>query len=704
MQGQSTSSQIFSNQSGFADSVPTGQTRRGLLIGLAFLVFATLCAALLVQWSLQNKADELHAGLKKRLELQANGRSEVISTWLAGQAKQADRVIQSELFRLYAAEVDMIEDDLSLLLTAAITPAALDADSDIQQLATQLPMMQNLLQEFTRYAGFLSGRIINRSGQSFIATDANTTPLDKAQMQQVQQTLQDARPQFSPVSYTGNGLSMQIYLPLLPPSAEPERTAPVAVLQLTKLVSGKINELLAASPLSDKGERIRLLQKSSVGFEELTPWLAGELTKVSGPLPLDDEERLPYNERPGLTGQKPVLSIGIKVPELNWWVLLEADKSSALAPLRSFRRVAISLAGLVVLLVSISLGALWWRMIGVENRQQADRFRNLAEKIEEQHELLDGINNNLTEYIGLKDNRGLYQYVNPAFAEAIGRKAEEVLGLDDVALFGFDTARRLKSSDNQVIEKHQPVSTREAIYLQSKLHHLRISKVPFKDQQGKLNGIISLYRDITELVTEQERNQRVIRQSIEALVKTIELNDPYLAGHSRLMSAFSGLIARGLNASGQVIATVETAAYLSQIGKMFVAPKLLHKPTTLTAKEKQEVEKHVDHAANVLREIDFELPIYDAVYQMNEHLDGSGYPQGLQGEAIGLPARILAVANSFCAMVRPRSYRPARSLEEILEIFAENAVCFDQEVLAALKTVAQSHEGEKLLNHSQSAR
>ncbi len=698
MQGQSTSSQMYSDQAQLGSSVATSQTRRGLLIGLGFILIATVCAALLVQWSLQRRTDELLDGLNKRLELQSVGRSEVISTWLSGQVKQADRVTQSELFRLYAAEIDLIEEDLSLLLTAALTPDNLKISPEAHQLAAQLPMMQNLLNEFTHYAGFISGRVINRSGQSFIATDANTNPLDQTQMQLAKQTLQKNRPQFSAVSQTGNGLSLQIYLPVLPPLAEDGNPAPVAVLQLTKLVSGKINELLVASPLSDKGERIRLLQRSPRGFEELTPWLPGELSKISQPLNLGEANQLPYAERNEINGQKAVLSIGSKVPELDWWVLVEAEKKTALAPLSHFRRITMSLAGMVVLLMGITLGAFWWRMIGVENHNQAVRFRDLAEKIEAQHELLDGINGNLAEYIGLKDNRGLYQYVNPAFANAIGRQPEDIVGLDDVALFGYDTAKRLEASDNLVIEKHQQTTHREQIYLQSKLHHLRISKVPYKDKQGKLKGIISLYRDITELVEEQDRNQRVVRQAIEALVKTIELKDAYLAGHSRLMCGLSRLIAKSMNASDEVIATVETAAYLSQIGKMFIDPQLFNKPTTLSKEEKQQVEQHVEHAANVLREIDFELPIYQAVYQMNEHLDGSGYPQGLKGDEIDLPARILAVTNSFCAMVKPRSYRPARPKQEILEIFTQNASWYDQQVLQTLQEVAQSHEGEKLLN------
>ena len=87
---------------------------------------------------------------------------------------------------------------------------------------------------------------------------------------------------------------------------------------------------------------------------------------------------------------------------------------------------------------------------------------------------------------------------------------------------------------------------------------------------------------------------------------------------------------------------------------------------------------------------------------MNETLNGKGYPNGLQGDEIGLPARVLAVVNSFCAMVGPRAYRAARSSDETLEIIKAGDGAYDQRVVAALQEVVNSAIGEKLLaKHAQ---
>jgi HD-GYP domain-containing protein (c-di-GMP phosphodiesterase class II) len=226
---------------------------------------------------------------------------------------------------------------------------------------------------------------------------------------------------------------------------------------------------------------------------------------------------------------------------------------------------------------------------------------------------------------------------------------------------------------------------------------LQISKAALKDAEGKPSGIVSVIRDVTESVELQKRQEQATAKTVEALVRAIELTDPYLAGHSRLMGRLGVEVAKGMNASDLDVSTVEAAANLSQVGKLFVDRNLLFKAEALTAEEKGEMAQHVEHAAKVLKDIDFGLPIFDAVYQMNETLDGQGYPKGLKGDEIVLPARVLAVVNSFCAMVEPRAYRGARSIDESLAIITSGDDTYDKQVVAVLKEVVKSSIGEKIL-------
>jgi PAS domain S-box-containing protein len=327
----------------------------------------------------------------------------------------------------------------------------------------------------------------------------------------------------------------------------------------------------------------------------------------------------------------------------------------------------------------------------------ARHFESLAAEVEKQRQLLDRINNTISDYIVLKDLQGHYLYVNPAFADAVGRKPEDLIGLDSEAVFGYDTARRLENYDQQVLASGETVTLNEQVYLQSKAHHLQISKSVVKDTDDRPSGVVSVIRDVTEIVEVQRRQEQATAKTVEALVRAIELTDPYLAGHSRLMRSLSIEVAKAMNASDVDIATVDTAANLSQVGKLFVDRDLLFKAEALSTEEKFELEQHTEHAAKVLQGIDFGLPVFDAVYQMNENLNGNGYPKGLKGDEIGLPARILAVVNSFCAMVGPRAYRAARSTDETLEIIKASDGTYDQRVVNALEAVVQSAIGEKFL-------
>ncbi|MHB8709461.1 MAG: HD domain-containing phosphohydrolase [Desulfuromonadales bacterium] len=671
------------------------QRRKAFWIGLAIIISVAVGAALWVAWGLQERERQYVANLQKRMELLASSQVQLMETITQVARQQADRVIRSELFRLYAAEIDLVEDDVSRIVAGPLPGHPLN--EGLSQLSAQLPMMQNLLIEFTRISGHIGGRVVNRNGTVYIATDATTTPLRPDQAEIVKKVLDIRQDQFGPLRHTAHGLVLESYLPIFPPGGSSKDVRPVAVLILAKAVSDRMSELSSGNRLIEKGESIRLVQQVPGGYEEIVPWLPGELRPVGVPLVLDEGQRMVFSDRNSLSGEQHVYSVGLPVPDMNCWVVAEADYDVAREGLRGERRVLISIATLLILIFTVTFSAVWTKLVGNQDRKLAQYFETMAQRIENQRQLLDRINGTIADFIGLKDMQGRYQYVNPAFARAVGRSTDELAGLDDEAIFGYDTARRLEHSDQQVQTGSDLVTTSEMVYLQSRQYHLQISKSPLRDGEGRMTGIVSVIRDVTEMVEAQRRQEQATQKTVEALVRAIELTDPYLAGHSHLMGDLGLEVAKALGASSLEAATVETAAYLSQIGKLFVDRTLLFKTEALTAAEKKEMEQHIVHAGKVLHGIDFGLPVYDAVVQMNECPDGSGYPKGLKGDAIVLTARVLGVVNSFCAMVEPRSYRDPRPATEALRILQESGEAYDQRVVAALKEVVTSSLGEKLL-------
>jgi PAS domain S-box-containing protein len=672
-----------------------GRNRSELILGGAIISLVVAALLAWVAWTVRDKQGELQGQVRERLELLANSRAEVFTSWLSGLVQQSDKLISSDLFRLYATDMDLIDADPSFLITGIIPEGT--ASDQMAQLTDQFPLMHQTFTDFTSFAGFLSGRIVHRSGQSYIGSDNRMVPLSPMQSGLIKKTFAYPMPQFSPLRQTDNGLVIDMFVPILSTAEDNGTQKAVAVVMLTKSAGTTVTSLLSNTPMSAKGERTRIMQLTESGFQEIVPWKPDGIAALSAPPELDHDQRLGFARRGALGGQAPVFSLGVKIPELDIWMVQEVNVSDATEGLQNYTRISLLIAGLIAMVLSLLFGAVWWRTMGQNHKRIAGKFQSLAQELEQQRNFLDSINDSIPDFIAVKNLNGNYTYANPALADGVGRPEEEVLGLDDIALFGFDTGKRLEQSDDQALKSGQPVTITERIFLKSQEHHFQITKVVLRDDTAAPQGIVSVFRDVTSMVKAEERKRQAISQTVEALVKAIEFTDPYLAGHSLLMRDVASLLADTLKLTPEDKSTVEIASHLSQIGKIFVDKALLTKVDQLSEEEKQMVQKHVDHAADILRQIDFELPVFEAVYQMNERLDGSGYPKGLHGEEIGLQARLLSVANSFCAMIRPRSYRPAMSTAQALGIMRSASESYDAQVVDALERALETSRGSRLV-------
>jgi len=676
-------------------SPPVGRSKSELVMGIAIISLILTALLAWVAWTVRVKQGELQEQVRERLELLANSRAEVFGTWLSGLVQQTDKLISSDLFRLYATDMDLIDVDPSFLITGII-PEGKNYDN-LAQLTDQFPLMHQTFADFTSFAGFLSGRIVHRSGQSYIGSDSRMVPLSPIQTGLIKKTFAYPMPHFSPLRQTDNGMVIDMFVPILSTAEDNGTKKAVAVVMLTKSAGTTVTSLVSNTPMSAKGERTRVMQRTEGGFQEIVPWKPEGAASLAAPPELQSDQSLEFAKRDSLGGQTPVFSLGVKIPDLDLWMVQEVDVQDATKSLQDYTRISVLIAGLIAMVLSLLFGAIWWRTLGQNQKRIAGEFQNLAQELEQQRNFLDSINGTIPDFIAVKNLSGNYTYANPALADGVGRPEEEVLGLDDIALFGFDTGKRLEQSDDQALRSGQPVTFTERIFLKSQEHYFQITKVMLKDDSGAPTGIVSVFRDITGMVKAEERKRQAISQTVEALVKAIEFTDPYLAGHSILMRDVASLLAETLKLSPEDKATVEIASHLSQIGKIFIDKALLTKVDQLSEEEKQMVQKHVEHAGDILRQIDFELPVFEAVYQMNERLDGSGYPKGLQDGEISLQARVLSVANSFCAMIRPRSYRPAMSTGQTLEIMRASEGSYDPQVLDALQSALGTARGNRVL-------
>ncbi|WP_448203076.1 HD-GYP domain-containing protein [Azospirillum sp. sgz302134] len=166
-----------------------------------------------------------------------------------------------------------------------------------------------------------------------------------------------------------------------------------------------------------------------------------------------------------------------------------------------------------------------------------------------------------------------------------------------------------------------------------------------------------------ERVKATRRLTLLLDQSVEALSHTLSQRDPYTAGHQERVAALSVAIARRMGLAEDRVAAIRTGALLHDVGKIGIPAEILSKPGRLSADEFNLVKSHARIGGTIVGKIDFESAIHAVVSQHHERLDGTGYPQGLRGDAIAVEARIVAVADVVEAMTSHRPYRPALGVE-----------------------------------------
>jgi putative nucleotidyltransferase with HDIG domain len=186
-------------------------------------------------------------------------------------------------------------------------------------------------------------------------------------------------------------------------------------------------------------------------------------------------------------------------------------------------------------------------------------------------------------------------------------------------------------------------------------------------------------------------------RTIEALALAIEAKDQTTGEHLQRVRVYAMELARELGLSEDETEALRAASVLHDIGKLAVPEHIIAKPGKLTPEEFEKMKIHPIVGAEILEQVDFPYPVVPIVRAHHEKWDGSGYPNGLKGEAIPIGARILAAVDCLDALASDRQYRKALPLDEAMaKVVSESGVSFDPRVVEILRW--RYVELEKLAN------
>ena len=170
-----------------------------------------------------------------------------------------------------------------------------------------------------------------------------------------------------------------------------------------------------------------------------------------------------------------------------------------------------------------------------------------------------------------------------------------------------------------------------------------------------------------------------------ALSAAIDAKDPYTSGHSERVARIAVRLAEELGMPANKRGDLYLMGLLHDVGKIGIDDDVLKKPGPLTPDEFKLVRSHVQIGVHILSDLKKLHHLLPGVAHHHEHLDGTGYPDGLAGEDIPLEARILAVADAFDAMSSSRPYRRRLTTTQINEVFVRGSgVQWDPRVVNAL--------------------
>jgi putative nucleotidyltransferase with HDIG domain len=186
--------------------------------------------------------------------------------------------------------------------------------------------------------------------------------------------------------------------------------------------------------------------------------------------------------------------------------------------------------------------------------------------------------------------------------------------------------------------------------------------------------------------------RRLFMSAIASLAAAIDERDPYTRGHSERVTDYSLAISDEMGLDSKVREVVHIAALLHDIGKIGIDDGILRKPSGLNKSEYMIIKQHPGKGANIMSPIKQLKKIIPSMRHHHERYDGEGYPDGIKGEKIPLPARIIAVSDTFDAMTSDRPYQVAMDDEEVVALIQSWAgTRFDPEVCKAFVKAYQKN-------------
>jgi len=378
-----------------------------------------------------------------------------------------------------------------------------------------------------------------------------------------------------------------------------------------------------------------------------------------------------------------VLAMARTLQNSSMVLVQKIDVKEALAESRAHQNFILIVFILVVFIVTVGFIAIW-------KHASSLRLQKATRRLKARAELLNAVGDSINDHIFLLDHNNMLVFINDALAKSFSVDDVDVRGKSLNHIFNSEITRRLLAVKPG--ETSQNIRNKEMrLEFGDRRRDYHVSVVALSHPDYKQSHLFVMH-DITELKDAQGRHNRLMGGMITTLTTVIDKHDPHCVFHSERTREVAVAIADAMDLSRERTDALAMAALLANIGKLCIPAEILTSVEPLTDEQELSLRENTNHSVELLKDLEFDGSVIDFVQQKNECLDGSGYPNGLSGDAILLESRILSVANAFVAMTSSRAYRAGKPIKEVLEVLMSEAdTRYDRQVIAALFHIAENH-------------
>lgn len=660
--------------------------------GIALAVLAAIGIGLAFQFVAAERQRDL-AGWQVRLGIVADSRAAAVEEWLEQQFGTMQELAENAALQIYMTELGLAAGDRTKVTEAE----------------AQAGYLRNLLTATAERAGFAGGPVsqvpanVNRVGVAgIVLLDARAAAIAASP---AMPPLDGRLREFLGARKPGQRALLDMYVG---PAGEPVMgfLVPVFAVQADSGTSQEIGAVLGirtvasdlARRLVQPGETMAsaetvLVRKAGATVEYLsglrdgTPPLTRALALSTPGLDAAFAVDTPggFAERADQAG-RPVLVTARHLMTAPWTLLRRVDSAEALADSVYRGRVLLFTFVGAIVLVLVVVVAVWRHGTSVRAVEAADRFRSMADRFGKLSAFMRVVTDAQPTAIVAVDGGERVTFANRLAGQAVGVAPEDLAGKKIDAILGPARAAAFETLNRRAREEHAIATDVHAFGMSGDLPDriVQSQHIPL-DGATEAGSVLVVIEDITDLMMERTRRERTLNQLVDTLVTLVDRRDPFAANHSVRVAEVARAIAGEMALPDAEIGTARITAALMNVGKILVPTPVLTKTDRLSDDEMRLVRDSIHTSADLLEGVEFDGPVARALRQLQENWDGSGTPAGLAGDNILLPARIVAVANAFVAMVSPRAWRPGLDFDTAsAELLKGAGSKFDRRVVVAL--------------------